>query len=317
MAHNHGSAASRHQGRLLLVFTLTATFMVVEAVVGFLADSLVLIADAGHMLSDAAGLGMALVAIWLARRPADDRRTYGYFRAEILAALFNAVLLVAVAGYIFYEAFNRFTDPPEVASAPLLVVASIGLAVNIFGAGLLYTGSKESLNVRGAFLEVWKDILGSIAAIAAGVIILTTGWQYADPILAAGVGVLILPRTWDLLKQALNVLFEGTPEHLELGEIEAQIVSVSGVEAVHDLHVWTVTSGFVALSGHVLVSDDADRDAVLVSLRRDLADRFGIDHITIQVENEALESRLSQPCIVESCYEPSPTDPARRLGHHD
>ncbi len=302
MAHNHGSAAARHSGRLLLVLGLTAGFMMVEAVVGFLTNSLVLIADAGHMLTDVAGVGLALAAIWFAQRPANERKTYGYYRAEILAALVNAVLLLAVAGYIFYEAVRRFTEPPEVASIPLLVVATGGLAVNIAGARLLHAASKESMNVRGAFLEVWKDILGSMAAIAAGLIILTTGWQYADPILAAAVAVLILPRTWDLLKGALDVLLEGTPAHINIGALQGRILAVPGVLAVHDLHVWTVTSGFVALSGHIRVAEPVNRDGVLVQLRQELLQQFDIEHITIQVESEALEARLDQDCLPEMCY---------------
>lgn len=313
MAHDHISAGFKHRRRLLAVFAVTAVFMVVEAVAGFLTDSLVLIADAGHMLTDVAGIGLALGAIWLAQRPANERKTFGYYRAEILAALLNALLLIAVSGYIFYEAFQRFTHPPEVPSVPLLVVASLGLAVNIFGAWLLTAGAKESMNVRGAFLEVWKDILGSIAAIAAGLIILTTGWQYADPILAAGVGLLILPRTWDLLKGALDVLFESAPSYVKMPDVERQILSKPGVEAVHDLHVWTVTSGFVALSGHVLVRDGADRDALLVRLRNDLAERFDIEHMTIQVETQALESQLDQPCLPDTCYEPASKSPSTEV----
>ena len=304
MAHDHVSASFKHRRSLVLVLVMTAAFMVVEAAAGFLTDSLVLIADAGHMLTDVAGISLALVAVWFAQRPATDRMTYGYYRAEILAALLNAMLLLGVSAYIFYEAFQRFSDPPEVPSIPLIVVASGGLLVNLIGARMLSAGAQESMNVRGAFLEVWKDVLGSVAAIAAGLIILLTGWYYADPILAAAVGLLILPRTWELLKGALDVLFEGTPSHVDMREVRDAILSVPGVEAVHDLHVWTVTSGFVALSGHVLVRNDSDRDEILVRMRAELAGRFSIEHVTVQVENDALESRLDQPCLPEVCYEP-------------
>ena len=300
MAHSHGSAGARHRSRLLLVLGLTAAFMVVEAVVGFLTNSLVLIADAGHMLTDVAGVGLALGAIWFAQRPANERKTYGYYRAEILAALFNAVLLLAVAGYIFYEATQRFADPPDVASVPLLVVATAGLGVNILGARLLHAGSKESMNVRGAFLEVWKDILGSIAAVAAGLIILTTGWSYADPILAAAVGVLILPRTWDLLKGALDVLFEGTPAHMKTADIGREIMTVPGVLAVHDLHVWTVTSGFISLSAHIETDQSRDPHDILVDLRRLLARRFDIEHATLQIETRALHEELEACCGIDA-----------------
>ncbi|HWO93727.1 MAG TPA: cation diffusion facilitator family transporter [Dehalococcoidia bacterium] len=311
MAHNRGSAGFQHKGRLLTVFALTAAFMVVEATVGFLAGSLVLIADAGHMLTDVAGLGMALGSIWLAQRRPSDRKTYGYYRAEILAALFNAVLLIAVAGYILYEAFARLTDPPDVSAVPLIVVASGGLAVNLIGLALLHAGSKESLNVRGAFLEVWKDVLGSIAAVAAGVIILTTGWTYADPILAAAVGLLILPRSWDLMKKTLEVLLEGTPEHIDLEELEKSMVAVPGVLAIHDLHVWTVTSGFVALSAHAETGERHDQHDTLVGLRRLLAERFGIDHATLQIETRALHEELESCCGIDSRN----TSPAHAAHH--
>ena len=213
MGHEHARGGSRQSGRLGICLAITIAFLLVEATVGLLTGSLVLIADAGHMLTDAAGLTLSLGAIWLAQRPANERKTYGYYRAEILGALANSLLLFAVSAYIFYEAFQRFTDPPDVPSAPIIVVASLGLGVNATGAWLLTGGTKDSMNVRAAFLDMWQDALGSVAAISAGVIILTTGWQYADPILASGVGLLILPRTWKLLKSALDVLFEGTPIH--------------------------------------------------------------------------------------------------------
>lgn len=300
MAHDHGSAAAAHRGRLIGVLFLTAAFMVIEALAGYLTGSLVLIADAGHMLTDVAGLSIALAAIWFAQRPANPRKTYGYYRAEILGALANSVLLVAVSAYILFEAYQRFQDPPEVASVPLLAVASVGLVANLVGVRLLMQGAGESLNIRGAFLELVGDLLGSIGAIIAGLIILATGWQYADPLFAAGVGLFILPRTWHLLKSALDVLFEGTPAHIDLRDVQGEIEAQAGVQSVHDLHVWTVTSGFVALSGHVLVRDGTDGDRLLVALRRALLDRFGIDHVTIQVENERLSRQLEQPCFPEA-----------------
>lgn len=304
MAHEHASAGMKHRGRLIAVLALTASFMVVEAVVGFLTNSLVLIADAGHMLTDVAGLSLALLAIWFAQLPANARKTYGYYRAEILGALANAMLLFAISGYIFYEAVQRFQDPPEVSSVPLLVVASLGLCVNIAGAVMLVGGAKESLNVRGAFLEVAGDLLGSLGAIAAGIIIITTGWRYADPLFAAAVGLFILPRTWNLLRGALDVLFEGTPSHIGMPDVQQTMLGVEGVRSVHDLHVWTVTSGFVALSGHVEVRNNIDGDAVLVSMRSRLHDRFDIDHVTIQVEHERLAAELNHPCLPgqSACY---------------
>lgn len=300
MAHEHGTAASAHRGRLMVVLALTATFMVIEAVAGFLTDSLVLVADAGHMLTDVAGLSIALGAIWLAQRPANARKTYGYYRAEILGALLNAALLLGVSVYIFYEAFRRFMEPPDVPGVPLLIVAVAGLIVNLIGASLLMRGASESLNVRGAFLEVIGDLLGSVGAIAAGVVLITTGWKYADPIFAAAVGLFILPRTWHLMKGALDILFEGTPSHIDPRDVEGAMRQHDGVRSVHDLHIWTVTSGFVALSGHVLVADNTDRDGLLVQLRTSLSSRFDIDHITIQVENERLSNQLEQPCFPEA-----------------
>lgn len=297
MAHDHGGAGSKHSRRLLIVLASTASFMFVEAATGFLTGSLVLIADAGHMLTDVGGLSLALAAIWFAQRKANARKTYGYYRAEILGALVNALLLFAISAYILYEAYGRFRTPPDVPSVPLLVVASLGLAVNIFGAFMLMKGASESLNVRGAFLEVGGDLLGSVGAIIAGIILLTTGWQYADPLFAAGVGLFILPRTWILLRSALDVLFEGTPADIKIPEVQQTILAVEGVRSVHDLHVWAVTSGFVALSGHVLVAEGADRDAALVTLRSALRERFEIDHITVQVENERLAAELAQQCF--------------------
>lgn len=304
MAHDHASVTAGHRGRLFVVLALTAGFMIVEAVVGLLTNSLVLIADAGHMLTDVAGLSIALTAIWFAQRPATETKTYGYYRAEILGALLNSALLVAVSAYILFEASQRFQDPPDVSSTPLLVVATLGLGVNMVGAWLLMRGASESLNIRGAFLEVVGDLLGSVGAIAAGIILLTTGWRYADPLFAAVVGLLILPRTWQLLKGALDVLFEGAPSHIALAEVQQTILSIPGVRSVHDLHIWTVTSGFVALSGHVDVGEQADRDSTLVVLRERLHERFDIDHVTIQIEHAGLETQLEQPCLPgqTACY---------------
>lgn len=304
MSHSHGSAGLKHRNRLFVALALTTSYMFVEAITGFVTGSLVLVADAGHMLTDVAGLSLALVAIWLAQRPATGRKTFGYYRAEILAALVNAVLLFGVSGYIFFETYQRLREPPTVSSLPLLVVATVGLLVNLASTGILMAGAKESLNVKGAFLEGVSDILGSLGAIAAGVIILTTGWRYADPLFAAAVGLFILPRTWNLLKGALDVLFEGTPAHIEIADVQRTILGVPDVQSVHDLHVWTVTSGFVALSGHVQVGEGTDRDAALVALRARLLKDFDIEHVTIQIENERLAAGLDQPCFPgqTACY---------------
>ena len=304
MAHDHASAGLKHRGRLLLVLGVTASYMLVEATVGFLTNSLVLVADAGHMLTDVAGLSLALLAIWFAQRPANQQKTYGYYRTEILAALVNAVLLLGVSGYILFEAYGRFREPPDVPSIPLLVVASIGLAINLVGARMLMAGAGESLNVRGAFLEVLGDVLGSVGAIAAGIILLTTSWRYADPLFAAAVGLFILPRTWKLMKGALDVLLEGTPEGVDVSALQRQLLAVPGIIGLHDLHVWAVTSGFMAMSGHVLVREGEDRDRVLVEVRNLLHEGFDIDHVTVQVETERLAETLQQPCFpgTTPCY---------------
>ncbi len=311
MEHEHARGGSRQSGRLAICLAITIAFLLVEASVGLLTGSLVLIADAGHMLTDAAGLALSLGAIWLSQRPANERKTYGYYRSEILGALANSLLLFAVSAYIFYEAFLRFTDPPDVPSAPLLVVASLGLGVNAAGAWLLAGGAKDSMNVRAAFLDMWQDALGSVAAISAGVIILTTGWQYADPILAAGVGLLILPRTWKLLKSALDVLFEGTPVHMNTGDIGQAVMTVPAVTAVHDLHVWTVTSGFVSLSAHVETDQSRDQHEILVDLRRMLHESFNIDHATLQIETRTLHEELEACCGVDA----GDTTPAHAAQH--
>lgn len=298
--HQAGSAGGRHARRLAFALGLTAVFMVVEAAVGLLSGSLVLVADAAHMLTDVAALGLALGAIWFAQRPATQRKTYGYYRVEILAALVNSVLVLTVATYILYEAYGRFTDPPGVSGWPVLLVATGGLAVNLVSAWVLLAGARESLNVRAAFVEVIGDVLGSTGAIVAGVILITTGWRYADPLVAVAVALLIVPRALKLMKDALDILLEGTPAGVDFERVARAMAEVRGVERVHDLHIWSVMSGFVALSGHVLVDDPARQRQVLLDLRRVLADQFGIDHVTLQIETPDLEASLGQPCLPDS-----------------
>ncbi len=301
-------AGSRHSPALVIALAINAGFMVVEAAAGIATGSLVLIADAGHMLTDVAGVSAALLAIRIAQRPPNQRKTYGYYRTEILAALGNALLLLGVSAYIFYEAFQRWVDPPSISGWPVLAVAVVGLTANLGGAIVLVRGAKQDLNVRGAFLDMVADTLGSVGAIAAAAIILATGWRYADPMFAAAVAVMILPRTWSLLRATVDVLLEGTPAHLDMVDIRRTILDVPGVWSVHDLHAWTVTSGFVALSGHIEVGDAVDRDGVLVSLRQALRELFGISHVTIQVENERLAHQLDQECFPgqeSTCPHPS------------
>jgi cobalt-zinc-cadmium efflux system protein len=283
--HTH-TPSSRHKNRLWVVFGLTSCFLAVEVVAAFATGSLSLLADAAHMLVDAGGLLMSLLAVWFAERPATPAKTYGYYRVEILAALVNGVVLCLVSVGILIKAYERLWAPPHVPAVPILVVAALGLVVNLVGIGLLRSGSHESLNVRGAYLEVLGDAASSAAVIVAAAVIWATGWAIADPLASLAIALLILPRTWTLLRQAVNVLLEAAPPHLDVSEIESALCAASGVQRVHDLHVWTLTSGREAMSAHVVVAPDAAKDRILEDLHVILHARFGIDHTTIQVETE-------------------------------
>lgn len=280
------SAGRRNQKRLWIAFTLTSGYMFVEAVGGVLTGSLALLADAGHMLTDAGALGLALFAIRYAERAATPRKTYGYLRAEILAALANAVALLLMSFYILYEAWLRFRQPPEVLAGPMLIVALIGLILNFVSMRMLASAAGESLNAKGAYLEVLSDTLGSVGVIAASVIVLTTGWYLADPIIGAAIGLFIVPRTWTLMKDATHILMEGVPERLNLAALESAMRAVPGVVAVHDLHVWTLTSGWDSLSAHVVVDDAADQGRILTELQKLLKEKFEIEHTTLQLEEK-------------------------------
>jgi cobalt-zinc-cadmium efflux system protein len=281
------SRTAQHRRAMWITFALTSIYLVMEVVGGYLTNSLALLADAAHMLTDVGGLGLALFASWLSQRPATPVKTYGYYRAEILAALANAVALLLISFYILYEAYQRFRAPPEVASIPMLGVAVLGIGVNLIGLWLLRGGAKESLNVQGAFLEVVSDTLGSVAVIVAALIMWITDWYYADPIFSALIGLFVLPRTWNLMRQAVNVLLEATPEHLNLNAIEQAMRQVEGVAGVHDLHVWTITSGLESLSAHVVVAEGFEPGAtsqLLDALAARLKANFKIEHTTIQIE---------------------------------
>jgi cobalt-zinc-cadmium efflux system protein len=284
--HARASAGARSSPRLALTLALTVATLVVELVASFWTGSLALLADAAHLLTDAGGLALALFAIWIAHRPPTPAKTYGYYRAEILAALVNAVVLLVIAGGILAEAWQRLRAPAPVLAGPMAVVAALGLAVNLVCAALLHHAAAASLNVRAAYLEVVSDALGSLATLVAAVVVMTTGWTGADPLASVGIALLIVPRTWALLKQAVNVLLEGTPPHLELGEIEAAMCAVPGVRRLHDLHVWTLTSGREAMSAHVVVDDVRESERLLEELHALLHARFGIDHTTMQLESE-------------------------------
>jgi cobalt-zinc-cadmium efflux system protein len=278
--------AGTHASRLALVLGFTTLYLVAEVVGGLLTQSLALLADAGHMLTDVGGLALALLAIRFAARPATPARTYGYYRFEILAALTNCVVLLGISLYILYEAYQRFRHPPEVQSVPMLIIAGIGLVVNIAGVLILRTGAQASLNLQGAYFEVLSDLLTSIGVIVAGVIMLTTGWYYADPLLSAGIGLFILPRTWALLQQAIDVLLEGTPADVNLTAVREGIQQVPGVAGVHDLHVWSLTSGVNALSVHVVLDHGAGHDDVLARVHERVTGDFKIAHATVQVESQ-------------------------------
>jgi len=288
-AGDKGSGAAENQRRLALTLVLVVIYMVAEIVGGLLTNSLALLADAGHMLSDAAALGLALFAIWFARRPPTPQHTYGYYRAEILAALINAATLVAVALYIFVAAIRRFASPPEVEGGLMLLIASGGLLVNLIGLWILRGGKDESLNIRGAWLHVLTDMFGSLQAMVAGALIWTLGWDWVDPLASILIGLLVTYSGWDLLKQSVSVLMESAPASIDVDEVRDAIISVPEVDGVHDLHIWTITSGLVALSAHVVTREDVATGPLLQKLRELLEDRFGIGHITIQIEPEGFE----------------------------
>lgn len=289
--HDHGHhalrAGERHKGKLFASFCLLAVFMVVELVAGFLTDSLALLSDAGHMVTDVAGLGMALAAIQLAGRGSErSGRTFGLYRLEILAALANAVLLFGVAAYVLIEAVGRFDDAPEIESTPLLVVATLGLAANLLAFWLLREGSKESINVEGAYLEVLADTVGSVGVILGALAIRATGWTWIDPVIGVAIGLWVVPRTWRLASRALRILIQAAPEGMDMERLRGSLADLSGVVDVHDLHAWTLTSDMEVVSAHLMVSNDADPHAVLDQARDLLQSEYGIGHATLQVEPE-------------------------------
>jgi cobalt-zinc-cadmium efflux system protein len=271
--HNHSESRSVQQTNLLIVLLMTGTFIA-------------LLADAGHMLTDVAALGLSAFAMWMAARPSTPEKSYGYHRAEILAAVTNAVVLLLLAVWILYEAYRRVFSPPHVLGVPMLLIGLVGLAVNVASMKLLADESASSLNVRSAYLEVLSDAINSVGVILGGVTIWLTGWFLIDPFLSAGISVFIVWRTWALLTQAVHVLMEGVPTHLDAKEVGRAMAGVPGVKGIHDLHIWTITSGLDALSAHVVVPVGEDRDAVLGRLQSLLRDRWRIDHATLQIVEE-------------------------------
>jgi cobalt-zinc-cadmium efflux system protein len=287
--HSHAIPATGNERALWMALGLTSTFLIAEVIAGVVFQSLALLADAAHMFTDAAALAIAVAAVRIARRPADAKRTYGYHRFEILAAAFNAVLLFGVALYILYEADRRFNAPAEVQPLGMLVVATLGLAVNLLSMRFLQSGKDTSLNVKGAYLEVWADMLGSIGVIVAALVIRFTGWAWVDTLVAVGIGLWVLPRTWVLLKESLNILLEGAPEGVDVDEVARTMLAVAGVTGVHDLHVWVLTSGKNALTAHVVHAASIDGAALIEPLKEMLADRFKVFHTTLQVEPTACQ----------------------------
>jgi cobalt-zinc-cadmium efflux system protein len=293
MGHDHAAhvavtAGAGHRRRLALVLGLTVAVLLAEVAGAVVSGSLALLADAGHMATDAAGIALALGAVTLAQRPAGGRRTFGWQRVEILAAVANGLLLLGVSGYVLVEAVLRIGRPVEIGSGLMMAVAGAGLAVNLVALALLRKGRGASLNVRGAYLEVLGDALGSCAVLVAGVVIATTGWVPADTLASLLIGVLVLPRAWHLLREALDVLLEAAPRGVDLDDVRSHILEVDGVLGVHDLHAWTITSGLPVLSAHVVVSDAAleagHGGRVLDALCACLGDHFDLDHCTFQLE---------------------------------
>ena len=293
-ALNH--SRTRSQRLLALALGITAAFLLVELVGGILTNSLALLSDAGHMASDVGALVLSLSALWLASLPPTARRTYGFQRAEVLAALVNSLALILIAAYIFWEASQRFTDPPEVESGPMLVIAVFGLLANLASASLLFRQRSASLNVRAAFIHVLGDGLASVGVIVAGLIMLTTGALLADPVISVVIGVLILISSFQIAWESTQVLLEATPPGLSIADIQQAMLAVPGVQGIHDLHAWTVTSGFISLSVHVETTQSRDQHDILVDLRRLLSQRFSIDHVTIQLETAALHQELETCC---------------------
>jgi cobalt-zinc-cadmium efflux system protein len=293
--HSHHRAA-RSRRRLSIVLALTAVYMVAETVGGWLTGSLALLADAGHMLADVAALALALIAMWFSSRPATQSKTFGYYRLEILAALINGVALIAISLLIFYEAYQRWGNPPVVKSGLMMLVAAGGLFINIICAWILHGTHEDDLNMRAAWLHVMGDALGSVGAILAGVLMSVYGWYAADPLFSCLIGLLIIKSSLHLIRESTNVLLESTPSHINFAAVEEAILQTDGVEDVHDLHVWTITSGREALSAHVIHVETISQAELLKELRVKLSERFGLDHLTIQMETPDFEDETFHFC---------------------
>jgi cobalt-zinc-cadmium efflux system protein len=310
--HDHDERLSGDRRALSLALALVLSFAVVEAVAGVAADSLALLADAVHMLSDSGSLALALFALWLAGRPSTPERSFGFRRAEILAALANGALLVALAIWIFVAAVRRLADPPDVDGGTMIVVGALGLVVNVAAAGVLRRAGRDSLNVRAALRHVLADLLGSAGVVAAGVLVVAFGWQRADPVTSIAVGVLVLLSSWGVLREATGILMEQTPSGVDAAAVGRALAGHPHVVDVHDLHIWTITSGFPSLSAHVLVEPGADCHGIRAELEQVLRERFGLDHTTLQVEHAQGLVNVGEPMVPPR--PPSVTAPGRS-GH--
>ncbi|MBB6451852.1 cobalt-zinc-cadmium efflux system protein [Salirhabdus euzebyi] len=284
--HAHGHSHNANKKALMVSFIFIFTFMIVEVIGGIMTNSLALLSDAGHMLSDAAALGLSLFAFKIGEKTANHSKTYGYKRFEILAAFINGITLLAISLYIFWEAYHRFFEPPNV-SGSMIIIAFVGLIVNIVVAWILMRGdTSDNLNMRSAFLHVLGDLLGSVGAIVAGLLIIFFGWNIADPIASVFVAFLILISGWRVTKDSIHVLMEGKPAHIDIKKIENNLLAIAGVKGIHDLHVWAITSNFPTLTCHVTVEENVDRDQILKQASKILHDNFELTHTTIQVEGE-------------------------------
>ena len=282
--HDHKSRRSGNRKRLALILLLTCGYMVAEIVGGLATNSLALLADAGHMFSDAGALGLSLFAIWIAERPPTPQWTYGFYRTEILAALANGSALVAVSIYIFIEAYRRLIDPPAVVGALMMAVAIGGFLVNVAGLWILHSGRKDSLNVHGAWLHILMDALGSVGAVLAGGLIWAFGWNWCDPAISALIGLLVIYSAWQLVAESVAVLMEGAPKGIDVDDVRRVMLETPGVVSMHDLHVWTITSALDSLSAHVVAGDGQPHAELLARLQLTLRQHFGISHVTIQIE---------------------------------
>lgn len=286
--HTQALPGGVNERYIWIALGLTSTFLVAEVIGGIVTGSLALISDAAHMLTDSMALAIALAAIRIAKRPADTRRTFGYYRFEILAATFNASLLFMVAIYILYEAYQRFRTPTEIQSTGMLIIACLGLIINLISMRLLSRGKDNSLNVKGAYLEVWSDMLGSLGVIVGAILIRYTGWTWVDSAIAALIGLWVLPRTWILLKESLNILLEGVPAGIDAGKVQAAMLAVPGVQSVHDFHLWALTSEKNSLTAHVVYDVRySPEQQLLPALKDTLATQFAVYHSTLQFETQA------------------------------